>query len=54
VREDFLDGKITAAFAERHYAVRFGPRGALDVEATARLRSERLGAGQLTSLRHEA
>jgi N-methylhydantoinase B len=41
VREDFIDGKITAAFAERHYAVKFAPRGALDVEATARLRSER-------------
>src|SRR3954463_489499 len=39
VQDDFLDGKITAAFAEQHYAVRFGPRGAVDVNATARLRS---------------
>jgi N-methylhydantoinase B len=54
VCEDFIDGKITAAFAERHYAVRFGPRGALDLEATARLRFERLGAGEPTGRRHEA
>ena len=54
VREDFVDGKITAAFAERHYAVRFGPRGALDLEATARLRSERLRALEQTDRRHEA
>jgi N-methylhydantoinase B len=54
VREDFVDGKITAAFAERHYAVRFGPRGALDLEATARLRFQRLTAGESTGGRHEA
>jgi N-methylhydantoinase B len=42
VQEDFIDGKITAAFAEKHYAVTFGPRGALDVEGTARLRSQRM------------
>lgn len=41
VREDFLDGKITAEFARKHYAVAFGPRGALDVAATAALRAER-------------
>ena len=48
VREDFIDGKISAAFAEQHYAVMFGPRGALDVEGTARLRSQRMpGAGAI-------
>ena len=41
VREDFLDGKITAAFADRHYAVTFDTHGVLDVEATAKLRSAR-------------
>jgi N-methylhydantoinase B len=54
VREDFLDGKITAAFAEQHYAVRFGARGALDVEATARLRSERVAAPEPLGARHGA
>ena len=54
VREDFLDGKITAAFAERHYAVTFGPRGALDVEATARLRSQRAAAPKLSGPPHGA
>ena len=52
VREDFIDGKITADFAERHYAVAFGPRGALDVEATARLRSERVARPELSGVRH--
>jgi N-methylhydantoinase B len=41
VREDFLDGKITAEFARKHYAVAFGPRGVLDAAATAALRAER-------------
>jgi len=54
VREDFIDGKITAVFAERHYAVMFGPRGALDVEGTARLRSERVNAPELLGRRHGA
>jgi N-methylhydantoinase B len=54
VREDFLDGKITAAFAERHYAVRFGARGALDVEATARLRLERAATPELSGPPHGA
>jgi N-methylhydantoinase B len=54
VREDFLDGKITAAFAERHYAVTFGPRGALDVEATAQLRSKRAAAPKLSGPPHGA
>jgi N-methylhydantoinase B len=54
VREDFLDGKITAAFAERHYAVRFGARGALDVEATARLRSRRVSTPAPSGTRHGA
>jgi N-methylhydantoinase B len=54
VREDFIDGKITAEFAERHYAVKFGPRGALDVEGTARLRSERAKAPEPLGTRHGA
>jgi N-methylhydantoinase B len=54
VREDFLDGKISAAFAERHYAVMFGPRGVLDLEATARLRSERVAAPKPPDARHGA
>ncbi|WP_295848734.1 hydantoinase B/oxoprolinase family protein [Tardiphaga sp.] len=41
VREDVLDGKITAAFAHRHYAVTFDTHGVLDVEATSQLRSAR-------------
>ena len=54
VREDVIDGKITAAFAERHYAVLLEPRGALDVEATARLRRERGAAPELLGRRHGA
>jgi N-methylhydantoinase B len=54
VREDFIDGKITAAFAERHYAVMFGPRGVLDVEATDRLRSQRGTPPKLLGTRHGA
>lgn len=41
VREDLLDGKITAGYARKHYAMAFDPRGTLDAGATARLRSER-------------
>ncbi len=41
VVEDVADGKITAEFAERHYAVIFGKDGALDAQATARLRATR-------------
>jgi N-methylhydantoinase B len=52
VREDFLDGKITASFAERHYGVKFGVRGAVDVEATARLRSARTSDPELLGKRH--
>ena len=54
VREDFIDGKITAAFAEKHYAVTFGPRGALDVEGTARLRSQRMATQERFGARHGA
>ena len=54
MREDFLDGKITAAFAEQHYAVRFGARGVLDAEATAQLRSERVNTPEPPGARHEA
>jgi N-methylhydantoinase B len=54
VREDFIDGKITAEFAERHYAVKFGTRGALDVEGTARLRSMRAAAPGSLDTRHGA
>jgi N-methylhydantoinase B len=53
VREDFLDGKITAEFARKHYAVTFGPRGVLDVEGTAALRSSR-DAPPLPEGRHGA
>ena len=54
VREDFIDGKISAAFAEQHYAVLFGPRGALDVERTARLRSTRMSTPEPSDARHGA
>jgi N-methylhydantoinase B len=54
VQEDFIDGKITAAFAEKHYAVTFGPRGALDVEGTARLRSQRLATQEPSGSHHGA
>jgi len=53
VREDFLDGKITAEFARKHYAVTFGPLDVLDVEATAALRSER-AASPTPERRHGA
>jgi N-methylhydantoinase B len=54
VGEDVLDGKITAEFAMRHYAVAFGPRDALDVETTARLRSARSARPELPGARHGA
>ena len=44
----------TAAFAERHYAVSFGACGALDVEATARLRSERATTPEPSGTHHGA
>ena len=54
VQEDFIDGKITAAFAEKHYAVTFGPRGTLDVEGTARLRSQRISTQEPSGARNGA
>jgi N-methylhydantoinase B len=41
VREDMLDGKITANYALAHHAVLLDRRGMLDTEATTRLRAER-------------
>jgi len=41
VREDLLDGKITADYARKHYAMAFDPHGTLDAPATVRLRAER-------------
>ena len=41
VREDLLDGKITAGYARKHYAMAFDSRGAFDAGATAKLREER-------------
>jgi N-methylhydantoinase B len=46
VREDLLDGKITPAYAREHYAMVFGPRGALDASATSKLRSARAVGGR--------
>jgi N-methylhydantoinase B len=54
VREDFLDGKITAGFADKHYAVTFGPGGVLDVDATAQLRSQRAQDAGSSGQRHGA
>jgi N-methylhydantoinase B/oxoprolinase/acetone carboxylase alpha subunit len=42
VLEDYLDGKITKKFAERHYKVIFSD-GKLDQVLTARLRSQARG-----------
>lgn len=42
VLEDYLDGKITATFAERHYGVAFDG-AAVDPAATGRLRAARRG-----------
>jgi N-methylhydantoinase B len=39
VQEDYADGKISAEFARRHYRVVFHADGAVDWEATARLRA---------------
>ncbi|QCI65986.1 hydantoinase B/oxoprolinase family protein [Phreatobacter stygius] len=44
VREDLIDGKISAAFAARHYAVLFADRQAVDFAGTERLRAERAAA----------
>lgn len=41
VLEDFVDGKISAAFAERHYAVVLNGNGEVDARATADLRTRR-------------
>jgi N-methylhydantoinase B len=41
VREDVLDGKITASYALQHHAVVLGAKGALDLAATASLRAQR-------------
>jgi N-methylhydantoinase B len=43
VREDFADGKISAAFACRHYRVVFDDKGEIDAPATARLRQQASG-----------
>ncbi|MFX5332294.1 hypothetical protein ABTC54_19455, partial [Acinetobacter baumannii] len=45
VREDVLDGKISAAYARQHHAVVLGARGALDPAATASLRAQRQQGG---------
>lgn len=44
VLDDLLDGKITAAFAERHYAVVVNRNGGLDAGATTALRARRRAA----------
>lgn len=44
VREDLIDGKITAAFAARHYAVLFADGQAVDLAGTERLRADRASA----------
>jgi N-methylhydantoinase B len=54
VHEDVIDGKITAEFAERHYAVAFGPRNVLDRDATARLRATRATTPELSGKHHGA
>jgi N-methylhydantoinase B len=41
VQEDYADGKISAEFARRHYAVVFAANAAVDREGTARLRAQR-------------
>jgi N-methylhydantoinase B len=40
VREDFADGKISAAFARRHYGIVFDAKGEIDAAASARLRQQ--------------
>ena len=46
VAEDVAEGKITAEFALRNYAVVFGSDGAVDAAATSRLRAERSSAAR--------
>jgi N-methylhydantoinase B len=41
VQEDYADGKISAEFARRHYAVMFAANAEVDREGTARLRAQR-------------
>ena len=41
VQEDYADGKISAEFARRHYAVLFADNAEVDREGTARLRAQR-------------
>ena len=43
VCEDVLDGKITASYATEQHGVVFGPSGKLDMAATTRLRTSRVG-----------
>ena len=43
VCEDVLDGKITASYATEQHGVVFGPSGKLDMAATTRLRTSRMG-----------
>jgi N-methylhydantoinase B len=52
VREDVLDGKITAAYAAEQHGVVVAAGGKLDMAATARLRSSRLQAS--SGVRHGA
>jgi N-methylhydantoinase B len=52
VREDVLDGKITAAYAAEQHGVVVAAGGKLDMAATARLRSSRLQAS--SGARHGA
>jgi len=52
VREDVLDGKITAAYAAEQHGVVVAADGKLDMAATARLRSSRLQAS--SGARHGA
>ena len=40
VREDLLDGKISAAFAHRHHGVVLDGKGGVDGNATALRRSQ--------------
>lgn len=51
VLEDYLDGKISSAFAERHYGVVFA-NGVVDVGATERLRTSRRSAPALEAAAH--
>jgi N-methylhydantoinase B len=53
VLEDYRDGKITAALAERHYAVVLRETGEVDEAATARLRSARRAPGSTKAMSHD-